>query len=64
MGKLAVGLLAFAAGALVGGLAVGYYVKQHYAGIAADQLGAALGLGPSGTKILGGILNTVDELRA
>jgi hypothetical protein len=57
--------LAFGAGALVGGVFVGWYVKKHYVGLAGEELGAKIfGEGTTGAKILGGLLNTVDEVRS
>lgn len=64
MGKVAIGILAFAAGAVAGGLFVQWYVKRHAGQLAGDAIGAAIfGEGTTGAKILGGILATTDELR-
>ena len=65
MGKLAIGALAFAAGAALGGLFVGYYVKKHYAGLAGEQIGEKVfGAGSTGAKIVAGIFDAVDTVRS
>jgi hypothetical protein len=65
MGKLAIGLLAFAGGALVGGLFVKWYVETHAAGIVGEKIGAAIfGEGTTGARITQGLLSTVDQVRA
>ncbi len=65
MGKIAIGVLAFAAGAAVGGLVVKWYVEKHYAGLAGEKLGAAIfGEGTTGAHAVTGIFNLVDEVRA
>jgi hypothetical protein len=65
MGKLAIGVLAFAAGAAAGGLLVKWYVEKHYAGLAGEKIGAALfGEGSTGAHAVTAIFNVVDEVRA
>lgn len=65
MGKLAIGVLAFSAGAVAGGLFVRWYVQTHALGLVGEKAGAAIfGEGTAGAKVLGGILNTVDEVRS
>lgn len=62
MGKLAIGVLAFAGGALAGGLFVKWYVQTHPGELAAMKLGEQLfGEGSTGAKILGGIGSAVDQ---
>jgi hypothetical protein len=63
--KLVIGVLAFAGGAVAGGLFVRWYVQTHALGLAGDALGAKLfGEGTTGAKVLGGVLNAVDEVRS
>lgn len=64
MEKVTIGVLAFAAGAVAGGLFVKWYVQTHAGGIAAGKLGESLfGEGSTGAKILGGIGGAIDEVR-
>lgn len=65
MGKIAVGVLAFAAGAAAGALFVRWYVMRHAGGLAGEALGAKVfGEGSTGAKIVTGIFEAVDEVRA
>ncbi len=65
MGKLAVGVVAFAAGAAVGALFVRWYVMRHAGGLAGEALGEKIfGADSTGAKIVSGIFNAVDEVRA
>lgn len=65
MGKIAIGVIAFAAGAAAGGLVVKWYVEKHYAGLAGEKIGAALfGEGTTGARITTGLFNFADEARA
>lgn len=60
-----VGALAFAAGAVAGGLFVRWYVMRHAGQLAGDAIGAEIfGEGSTGAKILGGVLTGLDEFRA
>lgn len=59
-----VGVLAFAGGALAGGLFVRWYVQAHAGELAAGAVAGKLGLGSGGTAILSGIGDELDKLRA
>lgn len=61
MGKLGIGLLAFAGGAVAGALFVRWYIQTHPGEIVGGKLGEAIfGEGSTGAKILGGIGNAID----
>jgi hypothetical protein len=65
VGKLVVGVLGFAAGAVAGGLFVRWYVMRHAGALAGQAIGDKIfGEGTTGAKILGGVLGAVDEVRA
>jgi hypothetical protein len=65
MGKLAIGVLAFAAGAAAGGLFVKWYVETHTAELGLKGVGEKFfGEGSTGAQILAGIGHTFDEVRA
>lgn len=65
MRTLAIGVLAFAAGAAVGGLVVKWYVEKHYVGLAGEKLGGALfGEGTTGAHAVTAVFNAIDEVRA
>jgi hypothetical protein len=64
MSKLAIGVLAFAGGALAGGLFVKWYVETHAGQLAGEAIGAKLfGEGSTGQRIVTGLLAGVDEAR-
>lgn len=65
MGKVLVGVLAFAAGAAVGGGFVAWYVKRHYLELGGKELGDKIfGAGSTGSAIVAGIFPALDNLRA
>lgn len=65
MGKLVVGVLAFAAGAAAGGAFVAWYVKRHYLELGGKELGDKLfGKDSTGSAIVSGIFPALDNLRA
>lgn len=66
MGKLAIGLLAFAGGALAGGLFVRWYVTTHAGQLAGEAIGEKLAAAgyPTAGRITTGLLSTLDEVRA
>ena len=65
MGKVAVGVVSFAAGALAGALFVRWYVMRHAGQLAGQAIGdKVFGEGSTGSKILGGVLTAVDDIRA
>jgi hypothetical protein len=65
VGKIAIGVVAFAAGAAAGALVVKWYVEKHYAALAGEKIGAALfGEGSTGAHAVTGIFSAIDEVRA
>ena len=66
MSKLAIGLLAFAGGALAGGLFVRWYVTTHAGQLAGEAISEKLAAAgyPTLGRISAGLLTAVDEVRA
>jgi len=65
VGKVAIGVLAFAAGALLGGAFVAWYVDRHYLELAGEKLGDKLfGAGTTGAKLTEGVFSLADDVRA
>ncbi len=64
MGKIAIGVLAFAAGAAAGGLFVKWYVETHAGALGLGTAGEKIfGKDSAGAHILAGIGETIDEVR-
>jgi hypothetical protein len=65
VGKVTIGVLAFVAGGVAGGLFVQWYAKRHglelFGQAAGDQL---FGEGSFGSAVLGGLGGLLDQRRA
>lgn len=64
MGKLAIGVLSFAAGAAVGAYFVQWYIKSHPGSTIIAAAGEQIfGEGSTGARIVAGIGGAIDEVR-
>jgi len=63
MGRIGFGVLGFVAGAAVASAFAYWYVNKHYLGLGGEALAGKLGLGETGTKVLGGVFDALDTVR-
>lgn len=65
MGKIWIGVLAFAGGAVVGGAFVAWYASSHWGQLTGQEIGAKIfGQGTTGAKITQDLFGLVDSVRS